>query len=124
MVHKLHMAQPTQSDPQFKLRLPTGLRERIKTAAEANNRSMNAEIVAVLEEAFPEPAPKEIAAQLIALIDQMLREKAKTVSSREEADRVKSAIERMQRVSKLDPDDHYAWDEQLSALEALISVLK
>lgn len=32
----------------FMLRLPDGMRDRIKAAAEANNRSMNAEIVARL----------------------------------------------------------------------------
>ncbi|WP_103173799.1 Arc family DNA-binding protein [Paracoccus sp. SY] len=40
---------------QFMLRLPDGMRARIKAAAEANNRSMNAEILAVLEEKFPAP---------------------------------------------------------------------
>ena len=33
----------------FMLRLPDGMRDRIRVAAEANNRSMNAEIVARLE---------------------------------------------------------------------------
>lgn len=32
------------------------MRDRIKAAAEANNRSMNAEIVATLEEKYPAPA--------------------------------------------------------------------
>lgn len=36
----------------FMLRLPDGMRERIKVAAEANNRSMNAEIVSRLEASF------------------------------------------------------------------------
>lgn len=36
----------------FMLRLPDGMRDRIKTAAEANNRSMNAEIVARLQATF------------------------------------------------------------------------
>ena len=39
----------------FMLRLPDGMRDRIKAAAEANNRSMNAEIVAALEKEYPEP---------------------------------------------------------------------
>lgn len=39
----------------FMLRLPDGMRDRIKHAAEFNNRSMNAEIVATLEKAFPPP---------------------------------------------------------------------
>ncbi len=43
------MAQPTQTDPQFKLRLPASLKQAIETAAAANNRSMNAEIVRRLE---------------------------------------------------------------------------
>lgn len=37
------------------LRLPDGMRDRIKAAAESNNRSMNAEIVATLEEKYPAP---------------------------------------------------------------------
>lgn len=39
----------------FMLRLPDGMRDRIKAAAEANNRSMNAEVVASLEEKYPDP---------------------------------------------------------------------
>lgn len=37
------------------LRLPDGMRERIKAAAERNGRSMNSEIVTTLEAAYPEP---------------------------------------------------------------------
>jgi hypothetical protein len=37
----------------FMLRLPDGMRERIKAAAEANRRSMNAEIVATLDAKYP-----------------------------------------------------------------------
>lgn len=35
-----------QTDPQLKLRLPVDLRDEIMIAAAANNRSMNAEIIA------------------------------------------------------------------------------
>ncbi|MFC3057869.1 Arc family DNA-binding protein [Paenirhodobacter populi] len=49
----------TLSD-KFMLRLPDGMRDRIKAASEANNRSMNAEIVAILEEKFPPPNPPSI----------------------------------------------------------------
>jgi DnaJ-domain-containing protein 1 len=41
----------------FMLRLPDGMRDRIKLAADRNNRSMNAEIVATLEDAYPQPKP-------------------------------------------------------------------
>jgi predicted transcriptional regulator len=36
----------------FVVRLPDGMRERIRKAAETNNRSMNAEIVSRLESSF------------------------------------------------------------------------
>lgn len=39
---------------QFTVRFPEGLRDRIKAAADANNRSMNAEIVATLAEKYPQ----------------------------------------------------------------------
>ncbi len=35
--------------------MPPDLKARVKAAAEANNRSMNAEIVATLEEKYPAP---------------------------------------------------------------------
>lgn len=42
----------TRTDPQYKLRLPADLKARIEAEAEANNRSMNAEIVNRLENSF------------------------------------------------------------------------
>lgn len=48
--------QTGRESDKFMLRLPDGMRERIKAEAEANNRSMNAEIVATLEEKYPAPA--------------------------------------------------------------------
>lgn len=48
---------PSRKMDQFIVRLPDGMRDRIKAAAEANNRSMNAEVVATLEEAYPPPPP-------------------------------------------------------------------
>src|SRR5680860_666458 len=41
---------PSRKQDQFIVRLPDGMRDRIKAAADANNRSMNAEIVAMIEE--------------------------------------------------------------------------
>lgn len=46
---------PSRRMDQFIVRLPDGMRDRIKAAAEDNNRSMNAEIVATLENAYPAP---------------------------------------------------------------------
>jgi hypothetical protein len=42
----------TRADPQLKLRLPLELKERIEHEAATNKRSMNAEIVARLQESL------------------------------------------------------------------------
>ena len=49
------MARAGRDSDGFRLRLPDGLRDRIRAAAEAEGRSMNAEIVAALEARFPAP---------------------------------------------------------------------
>ncbi|WP_342643905.1 Arc family DNA-binding protein [Rhodoligotrophos ferricapiens] len=59
---------PSDKQDQFMLRLPDGLRDRIKAQAEKNGRSMNAEIVRVLEREFPKPVPT--VARLMLLLGQ------------------------------------------------------
>lgn len=44
--------RPSRKLDQYIVRLPDGMRERVKAAADANARSMNAEIVAALEGHF------------------------------------------------------------------------
>lgn len=46
---------PSSKQDQFVLRFPDGLRDRVKEKAEANGRSMNAEIVAAIESAIDMP---------------------------------------------------------------------
>ena len=43
-----------QLQDKFLLRLPDGLRDRIKAKAESEDRSMNTEIIRALKKAFPE----------------------------------------------------------------------
>ena len=68
------MSAPSKQLDQFVVRLPDGMRERIKAAADANNRSMNAEIVAALEEKYPAPLPYSIAALSEALSNAIFQE--------------------------------------------------
>lgn len=53
----------SQDQDKFIVRLPHGMRERIKEVADRNHRSMNAQIVEVLLEKYPEPAPENITDQ-------------------------------------------------------------
>lgn len=52
VVHYLDMDDRT--DPQYKLRMPPELHEKLKAAAKDSHRSMNAEIVARLQNSFEE----------------------------------------------------------------------
>lgn len=47
-------AFPSDQQDKFVLRLPDGMRDRIKAAAEKSGRSMNAEIIHALEIIYPE----------------------------------------------------------------------
>jgi len=44
------MSEGRKNSDQYLLRFPDGMRERLRIAAEANNRSMNAEIISRLEQ--------------------------------------------------------------------------
>lgn len=55
------MSKPGRGSDQFPLRLPPGMRDQIKRAAEESGRSMNSEILDVLREYFPEePSVEEL----------------------------------------------------------------
>ncbi|MDO5643445.1 MAG: Arc family DNA-binding protein [Paracoccus sp. (in: a-proteobacteria)] len=76
---------PSELADRFQVRMPAGMRDRIKAAAEANNRSMNAEIVATLEEKYPAPVQSRID-RLLALAQQLenLAKRREAATSEEE----------------------------------------
>lgn len=46
-----------RNSPQYNIRFPEGLRDRLHEAAEANGRSFNSEVIARLEESLVARAP-------------------------------------------------------------------
>ena len=60
--------RPGRAGQQLMLRLSEALRDRIKAAADRNGRSLNAEIVSVLAERYPEP-PDRFAALVDGVVD-------------------------------------------------------
>ncbi|MDR5901043.1 Arc family DNA-binding protein [Halomonas icarae] len=62
-----------QTDPQYKLRMPPELHEKLKAAAKDNHRSMNAEIVARLQSTLEEGSlygqPIGLASDTLAALD-------------------------------------------------------
>ncbi len=59
-------AHPSGRDAQFVVRLPRGMRDRIRERAAANRRSMNAEIVHYLDRALEEGREAKGAASVAA----------------------------------------------------------
>lgn len=85
-----------QTDPQYKLRWSEELRDKIQESAKQHNRSMNADIVARLEESFTSGlvASDPYKRMLLAVIAGILAEQAdrEKPSFEEAIDRIIKAI--------------------------------
>lgn len=72
-LHSLRMNEktkyPSEVAERFQIRLPPGLRDRIKAYAEAHGRSMNTEIVRILEREFP--VPLDMTGQIEQLVEML-----------------------------------------------------
>lgn len=91
---------------QFQLRLPPGLRDRIKSYAERHDRSLNAEIIRVLEREFPEQWP--LSDRITDLYDMMFILKAGKADARLDdfVSRFEETVEGIAsgRVTDVDPE--------------------
>lgn len=61
---------PTRIAP-YGLRIPPDLKDRVEAAAKANNRSMNAEIVATLEEHYPQPSLDDLIHDMVRMTKEL-----------------------------------------------------
>jgi len=87
-----------QTEPQYKLRMPHELRDKIKSSAEKKNRSMNADIVARLEQTFKEEestTPSTSNVLIVTAVYQILREEGYTHEKAEQVitDSVKKLLD-------------------------------
>lgn len=87
-----------QTEPQYKLRMPHELRDKIKSSAENKNRSMNADIVARLEQTFKEEestTPSTSNVLIVTAVYQTLREEGYTHEKAEQVitDSVKKLLD-------------------------------
>lgn len=69
------MTQPKQDDPHFRLRIPAAVKDAIADAAATNKRSINAEIVARLEQSLSGESLPAIVKQ--AVLEALSESKAK-----------------------------------------------
>tara|TARA_R100001039_G_scaffold35011_1_gene29818 strand:+ start:3439 stop:3681 length:243 start_codon:yes stop_codon:yes gene_type:complete len=76
--------------------MPPELRDKLKSASEENHRSMNAEIVARLQESFDTRLDQNTASSLVDSLQQSLREvremQEETKRHREEAERLLNQV--------------------------------
>jgi predicted DNA-binding protein len=85
-------AKAGRGSDQFMLRLPEGMRDRIKLFADRNSRSMNAEIVATLDKAYPAADYEALAFALVEVLQEMPEDESKALS-----DLLNKRIERWRR---------------------------
>ena len=87
---------PSDKQDQYMVRFPDGLRDRIKRDAKINRRSMNAEIVATLIEAYP-PETEGVAALMEFIIStiQPGEEDGKLIQTKEELEEFKTRLEKL-----------------------------
>ena len=89
-----------QNQDKYVLRLPDGMRDRIKAAAEANNRSMNAEIVVTLEEKYPAVDGKLLMAKLEKLVRAVAHYQANKQPTGEVAKELEALAETLRSIMK------------------------
>ena len=64
---------PAKKQDQFIVRLPDGMRNKVKESAELNNRSMNAEIIAGLEDWLSRNDQNELEANNLRKAEDMIK---------------------------------------------------
>lgn len=76
-----------RDDPQFNLRLPYELKEKLKQRAKSNGRSLNAELVQIVTEAISKPSPvsgyRDVEERLASLISEQVKEIAVDILRKE-----------------------------------------
>ncbi|MFK3915761.1 Arc family DNA-binding protein [Psychrobacter sp. NPDC078501] len=88
-----------QTEPQYKLRMPHELKDKIKSSAENKNRSMNADIVARLEQTFKQEESSDMPSAsnvlIVSAMYQTLREEGYTHEKAEQVitDSVKKLLD-------------------------------
>ena len=87
--------RPGQGSDQFNVRFPPGMRDRIKVSSDQNGRSMNAEIIATLEERYP-ARPLDVRA-----VDSLLHHIASATSAAETLERVAEVNAKFEAVGSL-----------------------
>ncbi|MGR3792636.1 Arc family DNA-binding protein [Vannielia sp. SX4] len=99
----------------FIVRLPEGMRDRIKAAAENAGRSMNAEIVAALADAYPEPAgPEDVVrdvAWLLSGVEPTLRAQAINLLAEQANDGKLSLIAEASAYAERDQRYRFPWED-------------
>lgn len=97
---------PSELAERFQLRLPPGLRDRIKAYAERHGRSMNTEIVRILEREFPEPWSLERRIAHLISVVQVLKGGANNENVGRLVDELEETIQRMAdgHVKGVDPE--------------------
>jgi len=94
----------SREDAHFRLRIPEDLRERVRAAADDNGRSMTAEIIQALEEAYPAPKPEDDVFVAKLMIESLKRQLEQSGWSEEGLGEFKEVSDKLLDEFKNDPE--------------------
>lgn len=76
-----------RDDPHFNFRMPLEVREKLKLRAEANGRSMNSELLQIVQDTLSKPSPvrgyRDEEERLASLISEQVKEVAADILRKE-----------------------------------------
>jgi len=110
---------PSQVADKYVIRFPDGMRDRLKQAAAANNRTLNAEIVKRLEDSFDErslPADEIPQQEMLyeMRLTQLLLERNAISAEAEQLRRQRLDVEDLENEGKIDEETERAMKAQIA----------
>jgi hypothetical protein len=89
---------PSRHLDKIVVRLPDGLKERIKKAADANKRSVNQELVTTLEAAYPAPDPDDLGKSMFKMLAQLVQVRQEHGYGPGEKERARKAYDQLREL--------------------------
>lgn len=114
------MADQTGRDSdKFMLRLPDGMRDRIKAVAAENGRSMNAEIVATLEKEYPVKVSQEMLCILLDASTDLLDAMEEMLPNNDQATTLRDYLIEARNSANNDSERQQKYEETLLVFDKI-----
>jgi plasmid stability protein len=111
--------QTGRESDKFMLRLPDGMRDRIKAVAAENGRSMNAEIVATLEKEYPVKVSQEMLCILLDASTDLLDAMEEMLPNNDQATTLRDYLIEARNSANNDSERQQKYEETLLVFDKI-----